>query len=321
LVDDHWQILLNNLSGTNPKNISLPDINDYNPSWSPSGRYIAFDRRSKNGAVICVYDQREESLDILTNGSEFDASNPRWTPDGEQIVFTYHEIGQPHMTYIMEKNGTGLRRLFNYQADIFFDPEGGYFIYSPVDTYTPKDNCVYRTTMKRSMEELLLDLAPVGKEYTRLTDYNPLNDELLVLLAPQPRTTSIIATYNLVTQTWDTLSVADSGWVYLRPVYSRDYAQVAWVQRHYESSISEICLLEGGIKKTLVQVSAEDEWIDSHSLAFSPEDRYLVYTKNINQPGQMVWWKSFLYVVRIEDQETVLIDEGEDPHWNPSFTN
>ena len=120
----------------------------------------------------------------------------------------------------------------------------------------------------------------------------------------------------------DTLSVADSGWVYLRPQYSNDYAKIAFIERNYDKDISNMVIIENGVKKDLVTLTDEDEWIYNSPIVFSPYDNYLAYSKNINQEGYLVWWKSYLYIVNIETKKIKFID-GEsavDPVWNPLLT-
>jgi len=216
----------------------------------------------------------------------------------------------------MNNDGTEKRVIIDSKADVFFYNDSYNFIFSPVGTYSI-DKHIYRSNIDRTESEFLLDLDLIGEEYTKMFDFNPNAENLLLLIADTPRKTNIIAEYNVQKQELDTLSIADSGWVYLRPQYSNDYAKIAFIERNYDKDISNIVILENGIKKELV--TDEDEWIDFHPMKFSPKDNYLAYSKNINQEGDWVWWKSYLHIVNINTGEIKFIDgdKAVRPQWNP----
>jgi len=317
-MDDnsHWQIFTNNISGTNPENISNNPNNDcYDPAWSPDGQYIAFRwDKSVGGCDIYLYDIFSDSLINLTTdlSATESASLPEWTPDGEKIVYTQRNNGINYQ-YIMNKDGSDKRKL-NDWINFFYN-----------DSYhiiCQRDNSIFKSNIINSVNEFIIDIKAIGEEYTKLYDFNPITEDLLFLIADTPRKTNIIAEYNVQTQKLDTLSVADSGWVYLLPQYSNDYAKIAFIERNYDKDISNMVIIENGVKKDLVTLTDEDEWIYNSPIVFSPYDNYLAYSKNINQEGYLVWWKSYLYIVNIETKKIKFID-GEsavDPVWNPLLT-
>jgi TolB protein len=85
--------------------------NDFEPAWSPNGQKIAFDH-GKGIAVMNADGSRVHRL--IRNGSQ-----PAWSPDGKRIAFV-HYVGQNSEIYVVNVNGTGLRRLTrNPGADLF----------------------------------------------------------------------------------------------------------------------------------------------------------------------------------------------------------
>jgi len=123
-----WEILITDINGDSVKNISNhPEEDDYNPEWSPDGRYIAY-RRDKRigGCDIYLYDILNDSRINLTDdlGITESASSPKWTPDGKKIVYC-HRINGINYTYIMNKDGSDKRKLLDFIDNryIFFYPD------------------------------------------------------------------------------------------------------------------------------------------------------------------------------------------------------
>lgn len=312
-----WEILITDINGDSVKNISNhPKEDDYSPAWSPDGRYVAY-RRDKpiGGCDIYLYDILCDSRINLTydlEGNE-SASQPEWTPDSEEIVYC-HRINGINYTYIMNKDGSGKRKLLDFFDNryMFFYSDSYHFIYM-------KNYRIYKTDIDGTSNEILVDLSTIGEHDVWLYDFNPNTEELLFLIAETPRITNILLVYSIQNQMMDTLSIADSIWIYLRPRYSTDYSKIAFIKANYTKNIFKIVLFENGIEKDLVYLTDKYEWVDYHPMVFSPKDNYIAYSKNMNQEGDLVWWKSYLHIVNINTNEIKFIDRDSavDPQWNP----
>lgn len=71
---------------------------DYNPTWSPNGKKIAF-ACEKDDPNICVANADGTDHQTITGdaGKEYD---PDWSPTGEKIVYSSNRTGafQAHIT-------------------------------------------------------------------------------------------------------------------------------------------------------------------------------------------------------------------------------
>ena len=85
----------------------------FNPSWSPTGRYIAFSAIKGGSSDLYTYDLEQDEVRRLTNDFHGDI-HPAWSPDGQKIVF------------VTERFSSGLVSLMHgdYQLAIM-DPQTG----------------------------------------------------------------------------------------------------------------------------------------------------------------------------------------------------
>lgn len=314
-----WSVILSNVHTKAFHCISNSNNNydDYNPVWSPDGNYIAFYRKYNNGQTdIILYNITHDSDINITPDEEYNATSPLWL-NNNKIIFSSHKIGEKHDTKIIDKDGSEIKSLLAYQADIFLSSNDDCFIYQPLGTNTNLDYQVYKHTIQSNNSEFILDLKSIGEEYTKLFGYNPNNQELLLLVADVPNITNKIATYDLNSRKVNIVSEADSGWIYLRPRYSNNFSKILFEKKNYSGNIDKLVIWEKGVEKNIVNLSDKDEWIDFNEISFSPCDNYLIYAKNINQSSEWVSWKSYIYIVNLNSLENMLIDEGRRPQWGP----
>ena len=109
---DVWAM---NVDGTGlTEFVDNPPVADFNPQWSPDGKYILFttDRHKKYDLyLIELATGKLTRLTPLTTNEW----NGRWSPDGSKIAFVSDRFGQPDL-FVMNINGTGIKRLTTSKA-------------------------------------------------------------------------------------------------------------------------------------------------------------------------------------------------------------
>jgi Tol biopolymer transport system component len=318
IANGNWELFLNNIMGTNPKNITNWGEEDSSPAWSPDGKSIAFQKFETTGAHLFLYDTEKDTQIDLTHDFSFQSSQPQWLPNSDKIVYTFHRIGEKRFTYIIDSNGANNRKLLNSAANIFFYNDSYNFIYKPTGIDDSTDYCVFKADIYNTIfVDFIINLKNIGKNYVDVYDFDPVKNKILILADPTERFLNFLVTYNIDSKKIDTVSVADSGWVYAGPKFSNDYSKIAVKEINFESSIKRLSLIEGEKKTVLYQLTDTTEWIDFHPLAFSPDNKLLAFSKNIYGEGPFVWWTSYLYIIDIETKQLTFIDQGVDPQWNP----
>ena len=103
----------------NPQNLTNNPKADWDPSWSPDGKRIAFhsNREGRFNYEIYVMDADGGNLQSLTDNRN-DDWDPSWSPDGERIVFSSSRAGHVEdkfgitdEIYVMDADGGNQQRL------------------------------------------------------------------------------------------------------------------------------------------------------------------------------------------------------------------
>ena len=104
-------IYLIGANGENLRNLTNHPANQWNPTWSPDGRFLAYTSDQDGNLQIYVMDVREKKHRRLTRHRAHDL-HPAWSPDGQWIAFVSNRKGSPDI-YKMDTNGKSLKRLTN----------------------------------------------------------------------------------------------------------------------------------------------------------------------------------------------------------------
>jgi len=131
-----WDLYIINADGKGRAQLTTNLADDWWPTWSPDGTWIAFEsnRNFTPGDTLPPHSQLDLYV-INVNGTgetrlTTDTTNeaqPAWSPDSTRIAFTTDRDGNNEV-YLMNADGTGITRLTNNAAadeQPAWSPDGG----------------------------------------------------------------------------------------------------------------------------------------------------------------------------------------------------
>ena len=91
------------------KRLTHSEYEDYNPSWSPDGRWIAFSRDIKGVADVWMMAADGTKQRRVTHNAHDDLS-ANWSPDSTHLIFESNRTGD-YNVYETTLAGTNVQRL------------------------------------------------------------------------------------------------------------------------------------------------------------------------------------------------------------------
>jgi len=237
------------VDGSNPRQLTDMDGNEYVPSWSPDGKKIAFISQLSAGQPI-IYTINVDGSDpkSLTDNSS-QAYMPVWSPDNKQIVFTSNRSGTNYI-YVMNADGSAVRELVNqgiHNWGARWSPDGGKIVFNSV-----RDN-----------NTDIYSIGVDGTGETRLTTSEA--DELTPSWSPDGQTILFTSTQDNVTDIYR-INADGSGLTNVSnnptlinqfPVWSPDGSKILYTAHAYSSSsqMSRYDQESIGIASVLIQAA------------------------------------------------------------------
>jgi TolB protein len=103
-------IFLLNLETGAEVRLTSPEVECFDPAWSPDGKWVVHARGGHGSRQLFVMDPQGGSVRQLTQLYSMSATVPAWSPDGGRIAFTGKHNRETGV-FVMRPDGTEVSRL------------------------------------------------------------------------------------------------------------------------------------------------------------------------------------------------------------------
>lgn len=109
---DYWQIYSANLDGSDRQRLTHGDDDEWSPEWSPDGGTILFhsELEGESNPTINLMDADGGNQRVIYRHTQ-EMWGASWSADGSQIVFTVDQADDTADLFIMNADGSNVRRL------------------------------------------------------------------------------------------------------------------------------------------------------------------------------------------------------------------
>jgi hypothetical protein len=252
-----------------------------------------------------------------------------WTSDSKKIIYSSGSNVYNLGAYVIDVDGNNFRKI-NYPVNYLYSDNYNTIYIITSSTHSP---LVYHSNLDGTVNEFIVDLGQyvsINSGSVSIQDYDPIANSLLLAFDdPSTALPNFIGKYDIDKRQLDTIVVSEIGWKYYKPKFSSDYKSLALTEVYagkdttsvgtYRVSLFEnntrAAIADTGV--TLVEFRENNSFLDFNPFAFSKDDKYFAFVKDIVQPGTCACWKSYVYVVRLDNKQQTFIGMGITPIWNP----
>ncbi len=124
-----------NADGSGLKQLTSDPAAEFDPAWSPDGRRVAYRHQTGDDATAEIYVMNADGSGQrnLTNNSVAEWG-PAWSPDGKLIAFGSGRDSPEMRLYVIQPDGTGVRRLGDIDGEYpAWSPDGTRIAFASLD--------------------------------------------------------------------------------------------------------------------------------------------------------------------------------------------
>ena len=270
--DGNFDICVMDGDGGNEVRLTDDPAKDHEPSWSPDGTRIAFNRDHH----IYVMDSDGRNLIELTHGSE-----PAWSPDGAKIAYTYFKALK-RQVWVMDSDGQNSVQLTQWGENY-------------VPAWSPDSNRIAFVSAKRHGGPEIYAMDIDGKNQVRITHDLRLKDN------PSWSPDGQWIAYDESVAGWlsqiyvveaeregRTKRITDNSPTKWDPAWSPDGDTIAYVVLVENTTMIHLMTADG---KHLKQLSENDginrydpDWFDPRAWSVSPAANFITSWGEIKEP-------------------------------------